>query len=853
MEPLDQENNYSIVLTNLTDVFSPMTFQNRVYDLNANGSFKKIRTGQCTGSYATEAMYTSVQGIRHRPTLSWSTPNNIYSNMSVAQRSPLNALKAFLNDHPCMVSWHNGNSDDMCKINGFHMHVVVQKSTLLWHDHAWRAVRQKLQNAGIIVRCQKVNNLPGLLSHLQERPRFLVGCNNAEMCRVLIADTPSAMSDQELRHVFIEDHDVSDGRAESGQVEFFQAMTGWTDRSSVGSTLVSPTTTSEFNISSFLLGGPSEPFKTTSPFGKMVADKVDGGEQPCASTRTSKKVTVCQDLMSKYHTHDPSGLLAAILDGEDGDDLQTFRVLRTTPQFTVIWDQAVMEIQAVQRKAGVTYADRLMTATLPCDLNTMTVSDTSLFWEEWCTFQGIDPAMILIELYAVLSLAYPKRNCFAFIGDSDAGKTYWMGAIACLTDQRGDTITSGDFMWQECIDKALIYIPELALTKADQVESFKKVCEGQSTNINVKNKRAAVLNRTLVLLTSNSVPWSFFTNEEVPIRNRMFMHTVRAFHGWQPGQGSPNVRFFVDMFTLIMSMVATDNSWPYDLDGEDVQVLLDIVQAMLNKIGKGAEKPFVLKPPYYPQDQSIHFDEKWALCSITDATLVELEAQSATELCMSLRYFLTVNCRTPYFKLLPGTDGVAYVPHGWAALQTTNSPAFRLRVKRVTIVLHRLTQAVAKFPNVWTNDSDAQYQFHVKRFLGDMVKGMEEGTLYTYAQHTLTAKRTSRIPIPCARIPVTVPDVPEPDVVDSPDTPVIFPPNKTVKGKKMETACFGCANDCGGQADHMGTGGCLEVTRDQELLVGIAGSDDEPDCFTIGDLDCTTLITGSKSKKVKHQ
>lgn len=706
MEPLDLENNYSIVLTNLDQVFSPMTFQNRVYDLNANGSFKKIRTGQCTGSYATEAMYTSVQGIRHRPTLSWSTPNAIYSNMSVAQRSPLNALKAFLNDHPCMVSWHNGKTDDLCKVNGFHMHVVVQTTTILWHDHAWRAVRQKLQNAGIIVRCQKVRNLPGLLSHLQEKPRFLVGCNNAEMCRVLIADAPSSLTNQEVINLFVEDNDVCDGRAETGQVEFFQAMTGWTDRSAVGQSSVPSSNTAEFNISTFLLGGPSESFKTSSPFGHIVADKVDGDEPPCASTRTSKKVTVCQCLMSKYGTHDPSALLAAILDGEDGDDLQTFRVLRTTPQFNIIWDQAIMEIQAVQRKAGVTYADRLMTGTLPCDLNTMTVSDTSVFWEEWCRFQDIDPAMVLIEMYAVLSLAYPKRNCFAFIGESDAGKTYWMGALACLVDQRGDTITSGDFMWQECIDKALIYIPELALTKADQVESFKKVCEGQSTNINVKNKRAAVLNTTPVLLTSNTVPWSFFSNEEIPIRNRMFLHTVRAFHGWQPGQGSANVRFFVDMFTLIKSMVSTDNTWPYDLDGEDVQVLLDIVQAMLNKIGKGSDKPFVLKPSYYPQDQAIHFDQKWALYSITDTTLLDMETQTTKDLSMSMRYFLTVNCRTPFFQLLPGTDGIAYVPTGWDALHLSDPQAYRSRVKRVTEVLHRLSVAVSKFPNVWTNDLD---------------------------------------------------------------------------------------------------------------------------------------------------
>lgn len=168
MEPVDEDNNYSIVLTNIEGIFSPATFQNRVYELNTNGSFKKIRTGQCCGVYATQSMYQSVQGIKHRPTLSWSTPNGVYSNMSVAQRSPLNALKGFLNDHPCVVSWHNGKRDDLCQINGFHMHVVVQKGATLWHDNGWRAIRQKLQNAGIVVRCQKVKSLSSVPCRLQQ-------------------------------------------------------------------------------------------------------------------------------------------------------------------------------------------------------------------------------------------------------------------------------------------------------------------------------------------------------------------------------------------------------------------------------------------------------------------------------------------------------------------------------------------------------------------------------------------------------------------------------------------------------------------------------------------------------------
>lgn len=399
-----------------------------------------------------------------------------------------------------------------------------------------------MQNAGIIVRCQKVKSLSSLLFHLQEKPRFLVGCNNAAICKLLIAGTPSSISDQDMASLFLEDNDVADSKGETGQVDFFQQMTGWTDTSSVSTHTTSPKS-DEYNISNFLMSGPSEGLNIQSPFGKIVSDTLDDADGAALSmmpsTRTSKKVVVCQNLMTKYVTHDPSALLTAIIDGKDTDDLETYRVLKTTPQFGVIWDQAVNEIQALQRKNGVTYVDQFINSASAGDLNTMPIPDTALFWLEWCKHQRMDPAITLIELYAVMSHAYPKRNCFALIGASDAGKTYWMSPIASLTDQRGDTITSGDFMWQECVDKALIYIPELVLTKPDQVESFKKVCEGQQTNINVKNKRAAVLNRTPVILTSNTPPWSFFTNEEVPIRNRMFVHNVRASQTGKPIKAVP--------------------------------------------------------------------------------------------------------------------------------------------------------------------------------------------------------------------------------------------------------------------------------------------------------------------------
>lgn len=112
---------------------------------------------------------------------------------------------------------------------------------------------------------------------------------------------------------------MADSKGETGQVDFFQQMTGWTDTSSVSTHTASPKS-DEFNISNFLMSGPSEGLNIQSPFGKIVSDTLDDADGAALSmmpsTRTSKKVVVCQNLMTKYVTHDPSALLTAIIDGK---------------------------------------------------------------------------------------------------------------------------------------------------------------------------------------------------------------------------------------------------------------------------------------------------------------------------------------------------------------------------------------------------------------------------------------------------------------------------------------------------------------------------------------------------------
>jgi hypothetical protein len=196
----------------------------------------------------------------------------------------------------------------------------------------------------------------------------------------------------------------------------------------------------------------------------------------------------------------------------------------------------------------------------------MTLSDTARFWLDWCKFQKIDAADVIIELYYILFQCLPKKNTFMFVGESDAGKTFWTDPLI-IPDICGQVITSADFMWQECTGKDLILVPELTLSKYDQVEGFKKVAEGMPTLVNVKNKAAVLLQRTPMLVTTNSYPWKFFNDEEASIKNRMFFYEVRKYNWNSPKAPTPT--FFASLFKSIRKFVDGDEFFPYDVHDDD--------------------------------------------------------------------------------------------------------------------------------------------------------------------------------------------------------------------------------------------------------------------------------------------
>ena len=163
----------------------------------------------------------------------------------------------------------------------------------------------------------------------------------------------------------------------------------------------------------------------------------------------------------------------------------------------------------------------------------------------------------------MLDKTFPKLNCFTLHGRSNAGKTFWLSPLTqALPDIVGQTIQSQDFAYQGCCDNQVIEIPELTLTKPEQVEETKKVFEGIPTMVNIKNKEPKKLERTPVL-SCNTLPWSNFLNEQKALRNHMFIfENLEESAVLEEVDKPADIRFFLRTFAFIKNEIATTAKWP---------------------------------------------------------------------------------------------------------------------------------------------------------------------------------------------------------------------------------------------------------------------------------------------------
>lgn len=385
------------------------------------------------------------------------------------------------------------------------------------------------------------------MNHLQQEPRVLLVCNNLSLCARL--------------------------KKTSAKNPFYQAL----ELSNFHADDTDEVAKSADDAGTFMMDLLK--FKKQAPVPAMSqvidqlsrnSEMIDTTQQPLMDipeqrhlkeTATAKKVELVKTLMKKYNRTDEEELLKEIMRREDPQDIVNFRVLYTGPMIKTIQQQAICEMRIENDLKGYTYIDKFVEE-CPSPVDVMTVEETAQVHLQWCQEQGIDAGDFLMKMYSVLAKTYPKINCFMLQGQSNDGKTFWTLPLLCFPDMVGQTIQSQDFAFQRCLNKEIIQIPEMSLSKPEQVEETKKIFEGLPTTVNIKIKEPRVLERTPVILTCNSLPWKFFNEEQHAFLNRMFSYTNLHRSSLLEGRKAPNPKYFRRVFEFIRDEVTTLPEYP---------------------------------------------------------------------------------------------------------------------------------------------------------------------------------------------------------------------------------------------------------------------------------------------------
>nr|WAX26079.1 MAG: nonstructural protein [Army ant associated chapparvovirus 4] len=137
-------------------------------------------------------------------------------------------------------------------------------------------------------------------------------------------------------------------------------------------------------------------------------------------------------------------------------------------------------------------------------------------------YQGIEPIEFYLDLWAILFRKPDKKNTFVIQGPSNTGKTTFLRNMLPFFNW-GEIQSSGQFMFQNCINKELL-IWEEPLIGSDYVEGCKRVFEGMQTQISVKYRAPQTMYRTPIIVTTNKDLWHYCSADESALKNRMFLY-----------------------------------------------------------------------------------------------------------------------------------------------------------------------------------------------------------------------------------------------------------------------------------------------------------------------------------------
>lgn len=462
-----------------------------------------------------------------------------------------------------VVTFHDGNTDDNCQFNGHHWHIV---SRLLVHptrDSRWgRSIVDMGAASGLIAfRSEAARDVGALCRHIATSPRLLVWKKG------------------ERYESFVE------------QAEQINAM--------------------------------------------------DQEERPqdwnAACLREDKnffRVMCLKNLMSKYDVCDPSNLRQKLMGG-NRTDYGNYTKISCLSNFDTMFKKAkdLYLADEVCRPLESRFESLNKAEIYPQGNKTyLSLLQSRNLMDDWIHFQakggahlkcGVDDleftkVNFVKAFFDVLTRKKPKINTVVLMGRPNSGKSWAVRSLIPLYPQWGEVRGSGsyNFMWEGCLDKAVI-ICEEPMFETATIEHAKQVLEGAQTQINVKNKCPHILQPTPVIITTNNDVWKWCPEAKSAIQARCYyMSDLKSFPSLKNVTQALNPHWWQEMFEL--HYTESNDDWMtavYDPPPgfEDSEISDEACIAAMEEVGPTEKNWAPCK--IVPCQKKDDFDEKYTAAS----------------------------------------------------------------------------------------------------------------------------------------------------------------------------------------------------------------------------------------------
>ena len=238
------------------------------------------------------------------------------------------------------------------------------------------------------------------------------------------------------------------------------------------------------------------------------------------------RIKYLMELMRQYRTSDINAVKAKIV--RDPVAWETFSECVSSGNYDVIC-----------KKAAELYRTTVCHLTLEeifdnpdndwrSDIKFLSFQESSKLFEKWIQHNNFNLTQFISNIFDVLKRKTPKVNTFCLQGPPNSGKSYVLRSLVQWFQFFGEVRGGANynFLWQDCLDTALIFIEEPYITP-EIVEQCKLVFEGAATKVHVKMRGDAELKPTPVFITCNNVPWRWCGGEEGALRARMHYYNCK--------------------------------------------------------------------------------------------------------------------------------------------------------------------------------------------------------------------------------------------------------------------------------------------------------------------------------------